>query len=191
MAVDPITGEGEIVGGKFSNVPRRLHPMVVGRLAWNQEGMDGYSEADLKGGDLRVAVGASALVDFDGDNDDTSTLQAEVDFALKVHGFSATGAAYAATAQTEGSFKSQELDATGFHVQIGVVLAQMFQPTARFALIVPEGLDDDLREITLGFSAYVYEHDLKLQVDASQLSTQSPDGDVDDLRVRAQFQIAF
>jgi len=109
VEVDPATGEGEVTRGKFTNVPKALHPAVVARVGYNANGIKGYSEADLEGGPLRFGVGASALANFDTDGGDDSNIRGELDFAVKAEGFSATGGIYFATAQDGEGFADQIL----------------------------------------------------------------------------------
>lgn len=191
VVLDPSTGEGDITSGRFTNVPDVLHPAVVMRLGYNYGGIKGYSEADLEGGPLRFAVGASALLDLDADGDDASGVQAELDYALKVHGFSTTGAVYVSAAQSGSGFGDQSFDAIGFHLQVGYVIAERFQPVFRYALVAPDGSDNDLQEIALGFSSYFFGHNFKWQTDAALLSEQDPSGDRNNYRLRSQLQFSF
>ncbi|MBI4818922.1 MAG: hypothetical protein HY791_21805 [Deltaproteobacteria bacterium] len=191
VVVDPSTGRGEITSGKFGNVPGVLHPVVVMRVGYIHAGIDGYSEADLEGGPLRFAVGSSGLFNFDADGDDVSGIQGEVDYALKLHGFSTTGAVYVSAAQSGPAFGDQAFRGLGFHLQAGYVIAERFQPAARYAFIARTGPDDDLQEITLGFSVYFFGHDVKWQTDGALSSTGDPKGDRSDYRLRTQAQLAF
>lgn len=191
VVVDPATGRGEITDGKFSNVPGVLHPAVVMRVGYTHAGIDGYSEADLEGGPLRFAVGASGLFDFDADGDNVSGIQGEVDYALKLHGFSTTGAVYVSAAQSGPAFGDQAFQAVGFHLQAGYVIAERFQPAARYAFIARTGPDNDLQEIALGFSVYFFGHNVKWQTDGALLSSGDPSGDRSDYRLRTQAQLAF
>ena len=191
VVVDPATGEGDIESGKFSNVPDKFHPAVVARVGFNGEGMKGYSEADLEGGPARFAVGASSLLDLDADGDDVSGLRGEVDYVLKVHGFSTTGAAYASTAQDGAGLGDQSLDSLGFHVQAGYVLGERYQPAVRYALVAPNGADNNEQEIAAAFSVYFFGHNLKLQTDAAALTHEDPQGGRSDYRVRTLLQLAY
>lgn len=189
--VDLTTGEGEVTSGKFSNVPGRFHPSLVLRVGYNYGGIKGYSEADLEGGPLRFAVGASGQIDFDADNSNDGTIRGEGDYIVKLHGFSSTGGVYVASTQSGTTFGDQAFSAVGFHAQAGYLLAKYVEPVVRYSLIVPDGPDNDEHELLGGISVYFFEHKLKLQADAGALIAQAPGNDTTDFRLRTQLQLAL
>lgn len=190
--VEPTTGEGTVSSGKFNNVPDLFQPALVLRLGFNVgEGVKGYSEADLEGGGFRFSLGASGLVAFDTDDDDSSVIRGQLDYMLKVHGFSSTGGVYVSSKQDGAAFSDQAFDAIGFHVQAGYVIAKMFQPTFRYSMIAPDGPDNNDQAYTLGFSAYFFEHNMKLQTDGSILIDSAAGGAATNYRVRTQVQLTF
>ena len=191
VTVDANTGEGEITGGKFANVPDRLRPTVVLRLGYNYGGIKGYREADLEGGSLRIAVGASGLAEIDAAGKDDSSVRAELDYALKVQGFSTTGAVYVSSAQSGGGFFDQSFEAIGFHVQAGYVIAGRVHPAVRYALIAKDGADNDLQEILAGLSVYFWGHRLKWQTDGGTMITEDAGGRQSDYLVRTQLQLSI
>lgn len=191
VAVDPTTGEGEVTGGRFTNVPDRLHPALVLRLGYNHGGIKGYREADLEGGPFRFSVGTSGLVDLDADGDDASGVVGELDYILKAHGFSTSGAVYVSSAQSGDRFGDQSFEAVGFHLQAGYVVTERFQPAVRYASIAPDGPDNDLQEILGGLSIYFFGHGLKWQTDGGALLSQVSGGRRADYLVRSQLQLAF
>jgi hypothetical protein len=192
VVVDPMTGEGEIVGGGFSNVPDHILPAVVARVGINRNGIKGYSEADLEGGPLRFGVGASVLSELDTDGDDSSRVVGEVDYVVKSAGFSTTGGVYVASAQDGAGFGDQSYAALGAHVQAGYMLAGIYQPALRVALVDPDGDDNNTTEITGGFSVYAFEHGFKWQTDVGALIGQVAGADsTTDLLARTQLQLSW
>lgn len=196
VAVDPATGTGSVTSGYFSNIPERLHPILVFRAGYNHGGINGYSEADLEGGPLRFAIAASGILDLDADDDEKSAIRAELDSMIKVEGFSATSGLYVATVQDGDGFGHQAYAAFGGHIQIGYVLAQRFQPVLRYTAISPDRRKT-AQEFAAGLSIYFFKHSLKWQTDFSVLTNgavlrnESPPGDPNDYLVRTQFQLAF
>lgn len=191
VTVDPVTGEGELSGGGFSNLPDRMHPALVARVGHNYGGIKGYSEADLEGGPLRFAIAASAIIDLDGDKDDASGICSQADYALKVDGFSSTGGVYVASAQSGMSFSDQSYAALGFHLQAGYMIGGRYQPALRYALIAPDGPDNDRQEVLGGMSIYFFNHGLKWQSEAGALLTDTAGNSKSDYLVRTQLQLSF
>lgn len=191
VTVDPMTGEGGVSGGAFGNVPDTLHPALVLRAGYNHGGIKGYSEADLEGGPFRAAIAASGLADLDADDDDASSLKAEVDYIVKVEGFSSTGAVYVSSAQSGPGFSDRAFEALGLHLQIGYVIGELVQPVARYSLVAPDGADNDSHEVLGGIGFYFWGHEVKWQTDGGALLTEAAGGTAKDYRVRTQLQLAF
>lgn len=189
VIVDPLTGEGTVVGGGFSNVPDVFAPMIVTRVGWNNSAKEGYKEADFKGGPLRFGVGASALVEMDADDDDESSVRGELDYFAKVQGFSTTGGVYVATAQDDVDFADQAYAAVGAHLQGGYMIDRTYQPVVRVAMVDPDGDDNNTLEVTGGFSLYRFEHGFKWQTDLTLLAHE--DTSTNDILVRTQLQLSF
>jgi hypothetical protein len=106
-----------------------------------------------------------------------------------VHGFDATGAVYISSVQTAEDFSDRGLGALGFHLQAGYLFASKYQVAARFAVVAPDGDDDDDREIALVLGYLPFGHNLKWQTDLAALSHQA--SNTTDARVRSQLQFAF
>jgi hypothetical protein len=179
---------------KFNNVPDKFHPMAVVRVGFNTKGLKGYSEADLEGGPARFGIAASGLADFDADKDDKSGIRGQMDFILKAHGFSTTGALYLAAQSTSG-FGNQEYSAWGGHLQAGYTVKKMVQPVLRYGVVNPKGGALE-QEIMGGLALYFFGHNLKWQTDAGALlhNTEDPTGSIGllaDTLVRTQLQLAF
>jgi len=191
VQVDPDTGQGQVAGGKFTNIPDRFRPTIVARLGYNHGGIMGYSEADLEGGGPRFAVAASGLVELDAGDEGDSNVRGELDYAFKLRGFSSTGAVYVAGASS-GDFADQAFESIGFHLQAGYVIGGMFQPAVRYALIDPVGEDDRIHRVLGGLAFYFFGHNLKWQIDGGGRLREDPlVGDLTDYTIRTQVQLAF
>jgi Phosphate-selective porin O and P len=160
--LDPTTGA--VTGGAFTNVPGKFRPVWVARVGFNGNRIKGYSEADLEGGPLRYAVGASIAVEGDNDDDNKSQQRAELDYVVKAEGFSVSGGFYLMTDQTDIKLYDQDLSFLGVHVQAGYMLTPKIQAAARYSLIDAR-LDEarDQQEIALTGNYYGFGHDAKLQ----------------------------
>jgi hypothetical protein len=191
VVVDTSTGEGGVTKSKFTNIPDRFQPLAVARLGWNHGRLKGYSEADLEGGDLRFGLGASGMAAFDADDDGTSSVRAEVDYILKAHGFSTTGAFYLGSDQDGGGFQDQAYSGIGAHLQAGWVFDDFIQPALRWGFVNPDGDDNDTHELLGGLALYFFGHGVKWQTDGGALLRQDPAGDLADWLVRTQVQLAF
>jgi hypothetical protein len=172
-------------------VPDTFHPALVLRAGYNHGGIKGYGEADLEGGPFRAAIAASGLLDLDADDDDASSVKGEVDYIVKVEGFSSTGAVYVSSAQSGSGFSDRAFEALGLHLQLGYVIDGLVQPVARYALVAPDGPDNDSHEVLGGLGFYFWGHEVKWQTDGGALLTESIGGTVTDYRVRTQLQLAF
>jgi hypothetical protein len=191
-AVGLFNGTGEnVVPGRTDGAPDTFNPALVARVGYNHGDVKGYSEADLDGGPLRFGVGASVLGELDGDGDDASAIRAELDYIVKVEGFSSTGGIYFATAQDGADFPDQTEDALGFHVQAGYTVDETHQVVGRFAQVarLADGVGN-LREASLGYSLYVFGHGFKWQTDITVgLGAGQDPGD--DIQIRSQAQLSF
>lgn len=172
VVVDPTTGEGEVVGGKFTNVPAKFKPAFIGRVGINQGGIKGYQEADLEGGALRWGAAASVWLEADRDENDKSNQKVELDFIVKNNGLSVSGGLYGMSSQ-QGikTFSDQALSHVGFHLQTGYMATKNWQAAARFALVDVqtdfESATDktlmDQKEIGVGGNYFLHGHDAKFQ----------------------------
>ncbi|MFT6398431.1 MAG: hypothetical protein ACJAYU_003189 [Bradymonadia bacterium] len=185
-----VNDEGE-VSGSFSNVPDVLNPTLALRLGYNYGGIRGYREADLEGGGFRAAVGMSAIADFDSMAGEEGGVAAELDYMVKVEGFSTSGGVYIATVQDGESFGDQAVDTIGAHVQASYMITDTIQPAVRFATVAPEGDDNNSTEILGGISAYFFGHGLKWQTDAGAIISEGDGGSTSEVVVRSQLQLSF
>ena len=189
--VDPTTGEGSVSGGKFTNVPAQFFPAVALRLGYNHGKSQGYDETDFAGGPLRFAVGASAQADLNVAGKADAGIRAEVDYSLKIGGFAGTGAFYMASAQSGGQFSQQAMQAVGFHLQAGYLIAGKYQPSLRYALIAESGGGATTQELMAGLSLYIFKHSLKWQTDGGALIVDDGGASATTVLVRSQLQLSF
>ena len=94
-------------------------------------------------------------------------------------------------------FFDQSLTNMGLCAQAGHVVAEQYLPVVRYERLMPEGDHNDKQVFTAGFGAFLFQHSLKLQTEASLISSESLDdatgvaGWTTDWRVRTQLQLAF
>ncbi|HVV85252.1 MAG TPA: porin [Kofleriaceae bacterium] len=172
--------------GLPSNVPTDWGPAIVAHVGWNHGHIKGYSEGDLEGGPLRLAVAVSyRLNPRDLDKDANGDLQLQhtvaLDGMLKAWGFSLTGGLVLV--------KDGQADlATGFYGQASYMLTpKTVLAAARFAQ-VPDG-DEKKREILGGLDWLFQGHKLKLMVDAGVVQTTGVD--TNDFQLRSQLQLVL
>jgi phosphate-selective porin OprO and OprP len=196
VTVDKIQEEVN-VSSKMSNTISRLQPAFVGRVGYNMGGIKGYCEGDQKGGDFRLAVGLGAMW-FHSYDDDASALRANLDFIMKVSGFSLSGAAYVAMDESTDAAGETSMGMTslGLHAQASYLLASSYQPVLRFEWKMPDEVgaeNEDEKVATLGFNWFLHGHKVKWQTDASMIMTSNgtANADTTDLRLRSQLQFAF
>jgi hypothetical protein len=189
-SADLTTGDVSVSSSQ-SNVPGRWDPALVLRLGYNHGGIAGYSEADLEGGPLRVAVGGSVETHFDADKSGDSTVAGEVDAMLKYEGLSVSAALFQSSDQDGNAYFDRSPGDGGGHFQVGYVLADRYQPVLRFGYVDPRYNDTDnlLSEYLLGFNTFVTKHNLKWQTDAGVLVDQASDST--DFQFRSQLQLSF
>ena len=181
-----------IFNGNGANVvpSARFNPAFVARVGYNN-GIKGYSEADLEGGGLRYGVGASGQANLDGTAEADNGLKTQVDAIIKVQGLSATAAFYMATPLDDTASEGM-----GYHAQVGYVLGAGWQPAVRFASHMPEGSDNDTSELGLAVSKYMNKHGFKWQTDISYEMSEAVDAagaSTTDtgLVLRSQLQLVF
>jgi hypothetical protein len=171
-----------------SNFPADFSPALVARAGWNTGGIKGYSEGDLEGGPLRLAIGAGYKVDL-ADFDADLSHGVQLDTLLKVSGFDLQAGAYL--------MKLQTADARlGGFLQSGYFLSpKRAQVAARFAIV--QATDERaLIEARAAFNWYWQGHSWKLASDVGvlQLTGEDPTTmatDDPDLQVRSMAQLTF
>jgi hypothetical protein len=168
----------------FSNVPDDFGPTIVARVGWNQGGIKGYSEGDLEGGPLRLAVGASYRVDLvdlakDMAGDRTLNHYFEADVLAKAYGLDVLGTVFLVD-------KAGEDRERGWLGQLGYfVLPKELQVAARYGQR-PDGSETE-HEILGAFSWYFHGHSFKWMLDGGVLRH----GGADDIQIRTQLQFVL
>jgi hypothetical protein len=196
VIVDPITGEGAIVDGAFTNVPDRFHPELTARVAYNHGDIDGYSEVDFDGGPTRFSIGASGLVGFDGPepsnpaNLGTGNVLSHVDTILKAYGFTTTAGGFLLFVQDGADWLDQAYSSMGFHVQAGYLLFDRAQPAVRYARVHREQRGT-VHEVGGALSIYFLRQHLAWRTDALVYLEDYAPAWRDHFVVRSQFQLGF
>lgn len=127
------------------------------------------------------------MVHFSG-GDNTATARAGADFIVKNEGLSLSGGVYASEAGPDvGDLSYQGL---GTYAQVGYVLAKVWQPALRYALLSQEG-GDKSQEVAAGLSLYNFGHGFKWQSDVAMLLEDVGGTSTSDLRARTQLQLSF
>jgi hypothetical protein len=166
-----------------TNVPADFGPAVVGRVGWNMGGIKGYSEGDLEGGPLRLAIGASYKIDLaDLSAGDNLSHGVEVDAMLKAYGFGLEAGAYAMKIQTADMRLGALLQAGYF------VVPKRAQVAARIAVAPATGNRNQV-EMRAAFNWFWQGHAWKWSTDAGVLHETGTDRP--DLQVRSMAQLTF
>jgi hypothetical protein len=189
--VDPMTGKGTVTSGAFSNVPQRFQPAVVARVAANYGKIEGYTEADFEGGPLRASLGLASFTAFDLDQDDKSSLRGTVDGLIKYQGLAVNAAGFIGSKQNGKHFRNREHEASGFVLQAGYLVTPHVEPVARYALVSPNGPDNDTHELTGGMNVYFYKHSLKWQNDVTASIRPGAEKTITDYLYESQLQLMF
>lgn len=190
VRVDPESGEGRLVSSSRGNVPQRFDPMLVARLGYNTPDLDGYTESDLDGGPLRAGIAASAMVGFDVVDEQRGRVRGQIDGILKARGLSLSAAYYLGADQSGANLVDLGELGTGLHAQLSYLIGEHLMPVVRYARVDLPGSGGDQQNGTLGLTALLFGHGVKLQTDASVIDTKRTDGP-DQWRVRSQLQVEF
>lgn len=172
-----------------SNVPADWQPQLVGRIGFNMGGIKGYSEGDLEGGPLRLAVGASYKLMNIEDRANTDIGHAlEGDLIIKVAGLSAQAAVFL---QKIGDADAQFAG----HGQLGYFITpKQFQVVGRFGMtplaLTAAGDQEYNMEIRGGLNWYFYGHSLKWSNDIGIVKATTDGADAE-LQARLQAQLIF
>lgn len=180
-----------------TNVPADFGPAVVARAGWNHGGIKGYSEGDLEGGPLRLAVGASYKIDLA-----NLAKQAEPSVAANLsHGVQADAMMKVAGVSLQLGLYSMKLKSAdaryGVLVQAGYfVVRKRVQLAARFALAPPTPLAGDREQIEArgAFTVFWQGHAFKWATDVGILQLTGADpttmtSDEPELQLRSMLQL--
>jgi len=178
-----------------ANFPTDFGPAVVARAGWNIGKIKGYSEGDLEGGPLRVAIGASYKIDLANFSKrkeatvvDNLSHGLQADLMLKVEGFGLELGAY--------MMKLKSADA-GFGVLVEpsyFVVPKRVQVAARFAY-APVAARKQI-EARAALNYFLQGHAWKWATDIGvlQLTGEDPTtmtSDKPDLQVRSMLQLTL
>ncbi len=195
-ADDPVAMEIDCATTTPSTIPADFGPAIVARAGWNTGGIKGYSEVDLEGGPLRLAVGANYkldLADLSAGGQDSVAHNLShglgADAMLKVEGFDLELGAYL--------MKLKAADArVGAMGQLGHTLAGRHAHLgARFAVAPSAGTREQL-EARAAFTWFWQGHAAKLATDIGALWLTGTDPttmtrDRVDLQLRTMAQLTF
>lgn len=196
--------DGSCSTGAPTGLPGDFGPTLVARAGWNTGGIKGYSEGDLEGGGLRLAVGVAYKVDLstlERTSDQTSALGepvpgdlrikhgVQVDAMLKVRGFDLQGGVYLMKSGTE------KAELAGF-AQFGTVVADERGLIAVRGAVIPTDDGRHLVEGRAAASALWHGHTWKWVNDAGVLYTTGRDAETHlrtapELQVRSMAQLVF
>ena len=178
-----------------SNFPTDFGPAVAARAGWNHGKIKGYSEGDLEGGPVRVAIGASYKIDLANFSKrkeatvvDNLSHGLQADLMLKVEGFGLELGAY--------MMKLKSADA-GFGVLVEpsyFVIPKRVQVAARFAY-APVAARKQI-EARAALNYFLQGHAWKWATDVGvlQLTGEDPTtmvSDKPDLQVRSMLQLTL
>ncbi len=189
VQVDPATGTGDLLSAKQSNVPDAIAPLVVARAEWSSDGMKHYSDVDLEGGDLRLAVGANVASSF---AEGAGYVREGVDASVKVSGLHVTGGVYYSMAQAGETWGDQQADLLGVYGQASYLIADQYAPVLSAAMVDDTNSTEQDVEALVGFGWFPHQHKLKWQTDVGRVASYGiPGTDAELLRVRTQVQLVF
>lgn len=174
-----------------------MHPLVVGRLGWNSEGLKAYSEMDLEGGAARFGIAANAIIDgpgvFEAADTNEGDVRAGADWIVKANGFAHSGGVLYSMAQTgEDYLSTLEADQFGAFLQASYVVDGKFGPAVRYGRL--QALDDSEASTNeyVGSLTYIFQgHNTKWQLDGSIIDNIVGDESVRTTGARTQLQFAF
>ena len=189
-----------------------FHAELVGYMAIQSEGMDVRSEADRNQGPFRYQMGFSAAWDSDPVAFHDFVLRLAPEGLIKYRGMSLAATGYWGYSKM-GGISDTRLAMRGLLIQASIQTSQRADITIRYARVditdsltadvarmtegagsetffSPKGITEE-REFTLGCNVYFIEHQLKIQSDIGWLDRDVTDGDLGDVLLRSQIQIAF
>jgi hypothetical protein len=193
---DPTTMALDCATPAPDNFPADFGPAVVARVGWNTGGIKGYSEVDLEGGPLRLAVGANYKVDLAdlsaGDEAsvaDNLSHAVGADAMIKAHGFVAELGVYAVKARTADA-------RLGAMAQLGQVLGDRRAHLGLRVAVAQTAAQREQLEARAALSWFCQGHAAKLVSDAGGLWTNGRDAttmarDKVDLQARVMAQLTF
>jgi phosphate-selective porin len=198
---------GAFNGTKTANKNDNDGFLWVGRVAFQPLGEVQYSESNLEGDAMRLAVGASvqtntfskAGVDGDllsPDDAETDSTKYGVDVAMKFLSRASLAAEYI-HAKNDPDGAGAEKEASGYFVQGGYFVLPKLELTARHEAYDPDDTVDDTKDIrwtTLGANYFFAKHNWKLQANyviKDEETDPTTGQDKDDNALLVQLQVKF
>lgn len=178
-----------------ANVDNEL--MYILGLRYNPFGeYDYYDETDIKySKDLKVTMGAA--VTFNAKKQDvklmdTNSVDGTTDLGLKYKGISWNSEYYIRSDDPESDGTTVNSD--GFFTQVGYFLIpKKLEFAVRYSMVDPDkDLPDDLqKEYTVGLNYYFRGHRSQIQGDVGHFTTATTGQDLEENKIRVQYQIIF
>jgi hypothetical protein len=191
VTVDLATGEGSIDSIKTTNVPSVLKPMLVARVGFVVGDVNPYTHAEPGKKVAGFAMGASGMLTFDADKSGEGAARAQLDWLVRVGGFTSLGGFWLGSLQTGDDWGEQEFDAFAVSVQAGYAIMGKVEPAVRYALIAIDGDANDRQEVSAVLAWYIRGHNVKLALDGSALIDETPTGISNGWRSRLNLELHF
>lgn len=187
---DPTSSQARVTECEVTHRPPFVKPALVGRIQFHTPGFKGRSEGDLKGGPLRLAIGAGVYIEWDADQDGEAGMQFEADAMLKAWGFAFTTSVQLSTREQAAGFFEQKLHGIAAMGQISYVLMKRYQLAFRYAFLYP--LEETVRqELSSAMGIYFLGHQLKWQIEVTLLYLEQMGRQTPFFRARTQLQCSF
>lgn len=202
---NPTTGAVTCTTTAPTTVPADFAPAIVARAGWNTGGIKGYSEGDLEGGPLRVAVGASYKIDLgnfakqrEASVADNLSHGLQADAMIKAHGASLQLGVYMMKLPASRASNRSADAGFGAFAQAGYMLVPARMQVAGRVAIAPDARaeDRDQLEARVAFNLFWEGHTWKWATDAGilQLTGEDPTtmtSDDPELQLRSMLQLSL
>ncbi|HHT9111569.1 MAG TPA: porin [Candidatus Brocadiaceae bacterium] len=186
-------------GEKFSGVDNTDNKlMYVLGARYNPFGKyDYYDETDVKYSEkVKATVGAAVTFDpkiVDVKQTDTNGITGTVDLGVKYKGISWNNEYYVRRENPDLT-GSPTVDSDGLYTQIGYfVIPKKLEFDARYSMVDPnkDAANDLQKEYAVGVNYYFRDHRSKIQADVGHYATDAVGENIDENRIRLQYQIIF
>lgn len=176
-----------------SNTPGQFEPRLVARVGYNFGGVQGYGydEPDLKNSPFGFGVAGAVMVDFDADDDNDGFVNAELDWIMKVQGFSWNGAVFFGFPQSGANISKVSFGMWGLQTQLGYAIKKLFEPVVRFAMLDPKGSKNNTYHALAGIAFYLYGHNVKIHLEGGPVITEVGGSTTIDGLAQTQLQLQF
>ncbi len=191
VTVDLATGEGSIDGTKTTNIPSVLKPMLVARVGFVVGDINPYTHAEPGKKVAGFAMGASGMLTFDADKSGEGAARAQLDWLVRIGGFTGLGGFWLGSLQTGDGWDEQEFDAFAASAQVGYAILGKVEPAVRYAVIAIGGDGNDRQEVSAVVAWYIRGHNIKLALDGSALIDETATGIENSWRSRMNLELHF